>query len=133
MSEETMAGNNPINWQDLNLVDDEASTEGTQALRFLIQRVQEAQQNPLLRPTLQSLFRAHDLVLHDSNIQNQVPTLNDWAKEDQQEDKKDDQLTNSPDGHPDISPRPLRKPLEQSPQPMDDRFSSRRQHSKSQK
>ena len=28
MSQETMAGNNPINWQDLNLVDDEASTEG---------------------------------------------------------------------------------------------------------
>ena len=52
MSQETMAGNNPINWQDLNLVDDEASAEGTQAPQFLIQRVrervQEAQQNPLL-------------------------------------------------------------------------------------
>ena len=48
MSQGTMTGNNPINWQDLNLVDDEASAKGTQALRFLIQRVQEAQQNPLL-------------------------------------------------------------------------------------
>ena len=95
MSQETMAGNNPINWQDLNLVDHEASAEGIRAFRFLIQRVQEAQQNFLIRPTLQSLFRAHDFILHDFNIQNQVPTLNDWAKEDQQEDKKDDQLTNS--------------------------------------
>ena len=51
MSQETMTRNNPINWQDLNLVHDEASAEETRALRFLIQRGQEAQQNPLLRPT----------------------------------------------------------------------------------
>ena len=95
--------------------------------------MQEAQQNPLLWPTLQSLFRAHDLVLHDSNLQNQVPALNGWTKEDQKEDKGDDRLLESPNERPDLSPRPPRKPLEQSPQPMDDRFSSRRQRSKSQK
>ena len=112
MSQETMTNNNPINWQDLNLVDDEASAEGTRALRFLIQHVQEAQQNLLLRPTLQSLFRAHDLVLHDSNLQNQVPTLNGWTKEDQKEDKGDYCVQESPNERPHLSPRPPRKPLE---------------------
>ena len=83
MSQETMDGNNPINWQDLNLVDNKASVEATQALWFLIQRVHQAQQNLLLWPTLQSLFIAHDLVLYDADMQNQVPTLNEAAKEDQ--------------------------------------------------
>ena len=130
MSQETK---NLINLQDLNLVDDEASIEGTRALRFVIQRVQQAKQNPLLQPTLQSLFTAHDLVLHDINVQNQILTLNDWAKEDQHEDKGDDRLLDSPNERPDLSPRQPHKPLEQSPQLMDDRVSSRRQRSKSQK
>ena len=30
MSQETMTGNNPINWKVLNLVDDEDFIEGTQ-------------------------------------------------------------------------------------------------------
>ena len=39
----------------------------------------------------------------------------------------------SQDECPNLLPRPQRKPLEQPPQPMDDRALSRRQRSKSQK
>ena len=42
----------PINWQALNLVDDEASSQGKRPLRFMKKRIQEAQHNPNLRPTL---------------------------------------------------------------------------------
>ena len=67
-----MADDIPINWQALNLVEDEASSQGTRALRFMIKRIQEAQQNPNLRPTLQSLFRAHELILTENEQNEQV-------------------------------------------------------------
>lgn len=36
-----MANDGNINWDELNLVDDEASAEGTQALRFLTEQIRQ--------------------------------------------------------------------------------------------
>ena len=58
-----MADDIPINWQKINLEEDDASAQGTRALRFMIERIHQAQKTPSLRPTLQSLFRAHDMTL----------------------------------------------------------------------
>ena len=58
-----MADDIPINWQELNLGEDEASAQGTRALRFMIERIHQVQYNPNLRPIVQSLFRAHELIL----------------------------------------------------------------------
>ena len=43
-----MADDIPINWQALNIVEDEAPTQGTRALRSMIKGIHEAQQNPNL-------------------------------------------------------------------------------------
>ena len=60
-----MSSNSPkdINWQELNFKEGEASTQSTQAIRYMVQRMQEAQHNPFLRPTLQGLMFAHEMVL----------------------------------------------------------------------
>ena len=61
--------NEQVDWQELSLGDDEAFDQGTSALRFLAEQVRLAQNNPMLRPTLHSLFQAHDLELN----------VTDWA------------------------------------------------------
>ena len=33
----------PINWQKINLEEDDASAQGTRALRFMIERIHQAQ------------------------------------------------------------------------------------------
>ena len=38
----------------------------------MVKRIQEAQQNPNLRPTLQSLFRAHELILTENEQKEQA-------------------------------------------------------------
>ena len=43
----------------LNLREDEASTEGTKAVRYLVQKLQEAQGNPALNTTVQALLMSH--------------------------------------------------------------------------
>lgn len=61
-----------VNWQELNLGNDEATAEGTRALRFLAEQVQLAQNNQLLRPQLQNLFRAHGIALNVNDRDYQV-------------------------------------------------------------
>ena len=46
-----------INLQTLNLREDKATSEGTRAVRYLVQRLQEAYGNPALGPTVQALLQ----------------------------------------------------------------------------
>ncbi len=81
-----MANDGNINWDELNLVEDEASAEGTRALRFLTEQIHQAQRNPLLRPTLQSLMRANDMVL----------VVEDREEDEQHEERGDNRQAESP-------------------------------------
>ena len=57
------ATHNKINWHNINFKEDEASTQGTHALQFMVEKLHEAQHNPSLRPMVQGLMLAHDMVL----------------------------------------------------------------------
>ena len=50
---------NVIDLQALNLREDEATTQGTLAVRYLVQKLQEANSNPSLGPTVQALLHSH--------------------------------------------------------------------------
>ena len=45
-----------LSLQNLNLKEDKAFAEGTKAVRYLVQRFQEAQGNPALSTTMQALL-----------------------------------------------------------------------------
>ena len=47
-----------MNLQALNLKEDEAIAVGTQAVRYLVQWLQEAQGNPTLEPTVYALLQS---------------------------------------------------------------------------
>ena len=47
-----------INWQEIHLSKDEASAQGTRAVRFVVQQVEKAQKNPYLKPILNNLMMA---------------------------------------------------------------------------
>ena len=128
-----MADDNSINWQEINLVDDEASAQGTRALRFMIERIHQAQHNPSLRPTLQSLFRAHDLVLNENEQKEQLqrsvsPHGNSRAEQTPEWGRNRE--TDSPQRRSSDSPRPQRRPLERQ-QLSDYEGSSKRRRSSS--
>ena len=78
-----MVDDTPINWQQLNLKDDKAFAEGTCALRFLAKQMTQARMNPQLCPILQSLMRAHDMVVQPKD-RNHSPSprrnLGDWTQ-----------------------------------------------------
>ena len=58
-------------WQTFNFKDDEGSAqEGMQALRLLLAKLQEAQDNPLLKSSVNNLLSTQDLAL-TSNIRPQ--------------------------------------------------------------
>ena len=46
-----------LSLQTLNLREDKATSEGTRAVRYLVQRLQEAYGNPALGPTVQALLQ----------------------------------------------------------------------------
>ena len=50
-------------WQTFNFKDDEGSTQGMQALRLLLAKLQEAQENPCLKPSVNNLLMTQDLAL----------------------------------------------------------------------
>ncbi|MCO5572361.1 hypothetical protein L7F22_026114 [Adiantum nelumboides] len=50
-------------WQNFNFRDDEGSAQGMQALRLLLAKLQEAQANPLLKPSVNNLLMTEDLML----------------------------------------------------------------------
>ncbi|MCO5572208.1 hypothetical protein L7F22_025960 [Adiantum nelumboides] len=50
-------------WQNFNFRDDEGSAQGMQALRLLLAKLQEAQANPCLKPSVNNLLMTEDLML----------------------------------------------------------------------
>ncbi|MCO5549471.1 hypothetical protein L7F22_002942 [Adiantum nelumboides] len=50
-------------WQNFNFRDDEESAQGMQALRLLLAKLQEAQANPRLKPSVNNLLMTEDLML----------------------------------------------------------------------
>ena len=68
-----MASSEQINWQDIHLSDDEASAQGTRAVRFVVQQVEKAQKNPYLKPILNNLMMAHALRIHNYEPPAQIP------------------------------------------------------------
>ena len=92
-----MADETPINWQQMNLAEDDTSAQGTRALRFMVQKIHEAQGNPSLRPTLQSLFMAHDMTLMNNDvIATDVPSPHEDKREERELERGGDRQADSP-------------------------------------
>ena len=52
----------PIDVRTINWRKDEASMEGTQALRYLVQSLHDVQTNPSLQPMVQALMGSNNLI-----------------------------------------------------------------------
>ena len=126
-----MSGESPIHWQDLNLEEDEASVQGTKALRFMIEKIHQAQYNPNLRPTVQSLFKAHELVLIPEERAERLPLSQGNHVDELTTERGNNRETDPPQRRSSRSPRPARRPLEREPPSEDERSSKRRQPSSS--
>ena len=126
-----MSGASPIHWQDLNLEEDEASAEGTKALRFMVEKIHQAQYNPNLRPMVQSLFRSHELVLIPEERAERIPGLQSNHVEELTTERGNRRDTDPPEVHSSRSPRPERRPLKRVPPSEDERSSKRRRPSSS--
>ncbi|MCO5579897.1 hypothetical protein L7F22_033762 [Adiantum nelumboides] len=70
-----MEGSTQLDWQKIHLSEDEASAEGVRAIQFLVQQVEKARNNPLLRPILNNLMMAHVLRLMDYETPAQIPPI----------------------------------------------------------
>ena len=58
----------PIDVRTINWREDEASREGTQALRYLVQSLHDAQTNPSLQPMVQALMQSNKLLPPNNQI-----------------------------------------------------------------
>ena len=58
----------PVDVRTINWKEDEASREGTQALRYLVQSLHDAQANPSLQPMVQALMRSNNLLPSTSHV-----------------------------------------------------------------
>ena len=58
----------PIDVCTINWREDEASMEGTQALRYLVQSLHDAQTNPSLQPMVQALMCSNNLVPPNNKV-----------------------------------------------------------------
>ncbi|MCO5548998.1 hypothetical protein L7F22_002464 [Adiantum nelumboides] len=56
-------GEPSTSWQNFNFRDDDGSAQGMQALRLLLAKLQEAQANPRLKPSVNNLLMTEDLML----------------------------------------------------------------------
>ncbi|MCO5580705.1 hypothetical protein L7F22_034575 [Adiantum nelumboides] len=56
-------GEPSTSWQNFNFRDDDGSAQGMQALRLLLAKLQEAQANPHLKPSVSNLLMTQDLTL----------------------------------------------------------------------
>ena len=55
-----MSSQEEVDLRALNLKDDEASTQGTLAVRYLVRKLQEAKSNPTLAPMVQALMKEQE-------------------------------------------------------------------------
>ena len=112
-----MASNEQVNWEELHLSEDEASAQGTRAMRFLVQQVEKAQKNPLTRPILNNLMMAHALSLspYETPAPNPIPSrdvpgsMEGKVTSKEREEHSQDDSSKSRSGSPS---RRTRKPLE---------------------
>lgn len=102
-----------VDWQKLSLGNDESSDQGTKALCFFAEQVRLAQNNPMLRPTLHSLFQAHGLELNDNNWAREPPRI--MVNNQGIENLQVNQVVERPQQRSSRSPRRERRPLEQPP------------------
>ena len=58
----------PIDVCTINWREDEASMEGTQALRYLVQSLHDAQTNPSLKPMVQALMHSNNILPLKSQV-----------------------------------------------------------------
>ena len=70
-----------LDWQEIHLSEDEASAQGTHAVRFLVQQVEKAQKNPYLKPILNNLMMAHALRLGIYEPNMEFPTAREVSSE----------------------------------------------------
>ena len=57
-----------VDLRALNLKDDEASTQGTLVVRYLVWKLQEAKSNPTLAPMVQALMHSTNLLPRRNQI-----------------------------------------------------------------
>ncbi|MCO5601473.1 hypothetical protein L7F22_055594 [Adiantum nelumboides] len=102
-----------LNWQEIHLSEDEASAQGTHAMRFLVQQVEKAQNNSLLRPMLNNLMRAHGLQLLNYEPPTQDPTFQEVLNEgNTREEREDHSQDDASSGRSRSPSRRTRRPLE---------------------
>ena len=58
----------PVDVRTIDWKEDEASREGTQALRYLVQLLHDAQENPSLQPMVHALMRSNNLLPSTSHV-----------------------------------------------------------------
>ncbi|MCO5553384.1 hypothetical protein L7F22_006905 [Adiantum nelumboides] len=102
-----------LNWQEIHLSEDEASAQGTHAVRFLVQQVEKAQNNSLLRPMLNNLMRAHGLQLLNYEPPTQDPSFQEASNEGNAREERGAHFQNDASSGRSRSPsRRIRRPLE---------------------
>ena len=111
---------------DVRMVDlkgDEASVEGTQAVRFLVQKLHEAQGNSSLQPVVQALMRASNL----ATSHNKKKVLSPYRVSLQRNPRVSDRKENSSEGAPQrrrVSRSPIRAAKRHRPSASSDSISS---------
>ena len=58
----------PIDLCTINQRKDEASMDGTQALKYLVQSLHDAQTNPSLQPMMQALMHSNNLIPPNNQV-----------------------------------------------------------------
>ena len=58
----------PVDVSTINWKEDEASREGTEVLRYLMQSLHDAQANPSLQPMVHALMRSNNLLPSTSHV-----------------------------------------------------------------
>ncbi|MCO5594398.1 hypothetical protein L7F22_048428 [Adiantum nelumboides] len=101
-----------LDWQEIHLSEDEASAQGTHAVHFLVQKVEKAQNNSLLRPMLNNLMRAHGLQLLNYEPPTQDPTFQEVLNEgNTREEREDHSQDDASSGRSRSPSRRTRRPL----------------------
>ncbi|MCO5563733.1 hypothetical protein L7F22_017380 [Adiantum nelumboides] len=102
-----------LNWQEIHLSEDEASAQGTHAVRFLVQQVEKAQNNSLLRPMFNNLMRAHGLQLLNYEPPTQDPSFQEASNEgNAREERGAHSQDDASSGRSRSPSRKIRRPLE---------------------
>ena len=67
-----MTSGEQITLQEIHLLEDEASTQGTHDVCFIVKQVEKAQKKPFLKPIIDSLMMVHALRLltYEPPVQN---------------------------------------------------------------